>query len=166
MKQGERLVDIFQRLMADHSAQRRLAADILNATGSFGERRVLFERLCDDLAAQNAAEEQTFGAELLACARGQAEAQRLLTAHNALAEQVLDLSELDISSCDWQSAFAQLKDTLERHLDAEESGAFPLLRAAVTAQRAEQLGERYACLKAAEAETWGSLPLANRLTPA
>ena len=145
-------MDIYARLKDDHGKQRGLCAGLAKTSGDTAERRRLFRELKQEIEAHAAAEEQTFYAELIACAEGQEKARHSISEHKEAADILTELADMDMNTGGWLTRFKTLHDDLLHHMDEEEDEVFRLAKSLIGAERAEELASEFDVRKRAEGE--------------
>lgn len=117
---------IFEALRVDHDVQRDLIDRLVATTGDSPERRELFARVEEELAAHAAAEERHFYIPLMESDTTQDQARHSVAEHEELDDLVERLAGYDMTAPQWLLTAKQLRDRLLHHLDEEEREVFPV----------------------------------------
>lgn len=134
---------VFEALRADHDVQRELIEQLLETEGDSDERRELFSRLTEEMAAHADAEERCFYIPLMEDDLTQEKARHSVAEHHELDELIEELEELDRSSPQWLPKARQLGERLTHHLDEEEHEVFQLAGKALSDRAKLDLADDY-----------------------
>ncbi len=143
-------MDIYERLKQDHEVQKEISARLADTTGDSRDRRQLFEEFKAEVEAHAAAEEQTFYGALIEKPDGQEKARHSISEHKEAADQIEELTDLDMSSSGWLQKFKTLKEELEHHIEEEQNEVFQLAKKLIDDEKTNQLAEEFDQRKAAE----------------
>jgi hemerythrin superfamily protein len=132
--------DLLAILYTQHAQVTDVMEQINSASGP--ARKVLFENLTTTLKAHETAEEsvvrpvtmQTAGADV-------AEARN--AEEDEANEVIASLSKLDVDSEDFERQFAEFKQAVSDHAEAEEHEEFPSIEANRTSDERLELGSRF-----------------------
>jgi hemerythrin superfamily protein len=142
---------IFDALKSDHDKQRNLLSRLDETHGNSSDRRALFGLLCDELEAHARAEERVLYSRMVSAAETRDRAAHSIAEHQEMRNRVDELESTDMSSPAWLATFRKLKETVEHHLDEEESSVFDQARALLNDQEVSDLRVDF-CRKRDEAE--------------
>jgi hemerythrin superfamily protein len=132
--------DIVRILLTQHADVKDLLDQIEAASGT--TRKKLFTQLTTMLKAHETAEEavvrpvtkETAGEDVVDARNAEeAEADEVIAA----------LSDLDVDSDDFDAQFAEFKQAVSDHAEAEETEEFPTIQSARTAKERKALGDEF-----------------------
>ena len=145
------MTDVFQVLKEDHDEVKAMLARLEEGprarTGATGEqlthRRQIIDEVIIEEARHEAAEQQYFWPAVRRLGQeGERVADEGLR-QEAEAEPVLaDLDKLDVADEEFEAQLVLFIAAARAHISYEEAHAWPLLRASITADEAETLGQR------------------------
>lgn len=154
---------MYHHLLADHAKQRALMGATLEAVGRPVEALHFMGQLQEEIAANQAAEEQTLYRDALSRGDEQGWVARSVREHDAIAQLINELTQLDPRFEAWASGLRDLAERLTGHLDSEEAAVSVYLRASVAPDRGEVLARHYLTIKSLEVELWGNaIPASER----
>lgn len=136
-------MNIFQSIEQDHHIQRQLADQLLATSGDTEERRELFARLKQELAAHADAEERYFYVPLIKIDSTQDHARHGIAEHHEIDELVEKLEQTEFSSPAWLSFAKDLVHKVKHHLAEEEKDYFPVAESIISNDKADVLGDEY-----------------------
>jgi hemerythrin superfamily protein len=144
--------DVVDLIMQDHREVERLFAELKNHPE---KRPLLTPVMCGLLVAHSRAEE----AEVYPAARqeaGESDEVEHSQEEHAEAEQLLaKLLDCDYDSPQYEQMLLKVVDAVTHHVEEEEKSVLPGMRTKLSAERRNQLGERFA---SSRAEHLGELP--------
>jgi hemerythrin superfamily protein len=117
---------IFEALRNDHDVQRELIDRLVETTGDSPERRELFARVAEEIAAHAAAEERYFYIPLMESDTTQDQARHAVSEHKELDDLVERLAGYDMTAPQWLLTARELRERLLHHLREEEREVFPV----------------------------------------
>ncbi|MEO0499167.1 MAG: hemerythrin domain-containing protein [Pseudomonadota bacterium] len=141
---------IFKLLKEDHDKHREMLTGIADADPA--DRGDLFEKFQAEAVSHANAEEQSLYAEMMAKPDLQDEARHSVSEHKQIDEYVATLESLDPASDDWLATFLKLKHRYEHHIEEEEDEMFPEAKDALSQDKIQELGDKFADRKPAEKE--------------
>ncbi len=144
------MAGIFELLRQDHDKHRDILAKLADANGA--ARQTLFDQFKAEALSHANAEEQSLYAEMMALPKQQDEARHSVAEHKQIDEYIATLEEMETSSDDWMATFLKLKHRYEHHIEEEEEDMFPHAEKAFSAEKIEELGQKFAERKPAEKE--------------
>jgi hemerythrin superfamily protein len=134
-------MDIFTHLVNDHEKVASLMSGIESTTNP-ANRQALCTDLKEAVLTHSKAEEETFYARL----EGVNAAQDLIAearAEHQMVERLLhEIDGLDADSEDWMDRFMELKESIEDHVDQEETEIFDVARDVFDAGEAVRLDQQ------------------------
>jgi hemerythrin-like domain-containing protein len=136
-------MDIFDALLKSHELQRTLVKRLLSNIGDAGERQGDFERLKNELAAHETAEERAFYVPLIEHDEAVEAARHGIAEHHEMDEMVECIEKVDPGSAEWLEQLGKLVHKLEHHLKEEEEKWFPVARKVLSRTEQEDLGRPY-----------------------
>ncbi len=139
---AKRGADVVSILKHQHDEVRKLFQDVARAEGD--ERRRLFQRLADALAAHAEVEEQFLYQEAVRVA-DLADAARDALEEHLLAKRLLaDLLERDLEEAVFDAKLRVLEAEVLRHVDDEEASFLPSAMRRIDPARLEEMGREIA----------------------
>ena len=136
-------MDIFEHLKNDHRKVSALMTQI-EQTDDEGERQTLFQDLKVAVIRHAKAEEATFYSfldryeemeDLIAEARED---------HQMVESLIHDIESLPATSVEWMTHFQELKESIDDHVDQEETEIFEEARMIIDGREADELERRMA----------------------
>jgi hemerythrin superfamily protein len=132
--------DLVRILLEQHAAVKDLFADVEAASGA--QRMALFEQLVAMLKAHETAEEAVVR-PVAAQTAGEDEAAARNTEEAEADAAVAALLELDVDSAEFAAQFADFKQAVDTHAEAEENEEFPTLQTGLDAKKRQDLGQEF-----------------------
>lgn len=114
---------IFEDLKADHDRHRAMLAELAGAAAE--ARGAMFEALRIEISAHAAAEEESLYATMLANPDLRDDARHSVSEHKEVDDFFGELLELEPTSAEWTTKFAEMRHRYEHHIDEEEEEMFP-----------------------------------------
>ncbi len=121
-------MDIFDRIVEDHTKQRELMDEILKTSGDSLTRKLLFDEFCKEFKAHAAAEEHAFYAPMLEEQETTDQSRHSVAEHDSALNLIKKLDETPLSSPAWIGYFQALAEENEHHMVEEEEAVFPLVK--------------------------------------
>lgn len=132
--------DAIDLLMEDHREAETLFTRILNGMGA--ERRDAVAEVITELSRHAAVEEQLlYPAARKALPDGDQLADRAIDEHQEAKEILADLEKLDASGPEAGELLQRLMASVREHVQEEEQDLFPKLRASMTPDQLQQMGD-------------------------
>jgi hypothetical protein len=132
--------DLVRILLEQHAAVKDLFADVEAASGT--ERASLFEQLVAMLKAHETAEEAVVR-PVAAQTVGEDEAAERNAEEAEADAAVAALLELDVDSAEFAKQFANFKNAVDTHAEAEETEEFSALQSGLDAATLQDLGQEF-----------------------
>ena len=130
-------------LKQDHHRIRKLFDDYAEAQRGSSKKRDIAETIFRELELHTRLEEEIFYPAI--SARGSEETAELviesLEAHEEVAALIEELRELDPEAAGYEEGFAELVESVQEHIEAEESEMFPEAEKALRGQL-DEIGSR------------------------
>lgn len=132
--------NVIDHLVEDHNRIKRLFSEFDSADGS--RRPELFSTIVAELARHESAEEEVVYPVLRKeVGEGDALADARISEENEAKEALAELEEIGVGNADFDVKFTALRDDVLEHAEREEQDVFPALRAAVSADRLQEMGK-------------------------
>ena len=132
--------DLIRILYTQHADVKDMLDQIQAASGA--QRKTLFTQLATTLKAHETAEESVVRPVTKETAGEAVVDER--NAEEAEADEVIAaLSDLDVDSADFDAKFAEFKQAVSDHAEAEEHEEFPTIQSGRTVQARQALGEEF-----------------------
>jgi hemerythrin superfamily protein len=132
--------DLIRILLTQHAAVKDTLDQVEAASGA--ERKRLFTQLAITLKAHETAEES-----VVRPVSKETAGEGVVDARNAeeteADEVIAALSDLDVDSADFDAKFAEFKQAVSDHAEAEEKEEFPTIQSGRSAQERKVLGEDF-----------------------
>ncbi|MDQ1394084.1 MAG: hypothetical protein QOF30_3061 [Acidimicrobiaceae bacterium] len=140
--------DLIELLLEDHAKAKSLLEEI-DGSGDGDDLATLFPRLVKDLVAHEVAEEEIVYPALRSWVEGGDALAEARVAEQQEAEEALAaLERMEIGSAEFRRSLLQLKGAVLEHASHEEAEVFPALKAGVSPERLNTLGQAYTIAKA------------------
>ena len=143
---------IFKELKKDHDRHRALLEKIGETQGDSEERRELFDKLCTELQAHAAAEEEPLYATMLGDPDLRDEARHSVAEHKEIDDHLAELAEKDMSSSGWLTKFKEMRHRYLHHIEEEEEDMFPAADEGLNERTEEEIAEVFEEAKPRELE--------------
>jgi len=142
-------MDATTLLKQDHETVRRLFREFVEAAGDHERRRTLYRSIRQELETHSRIEEQVFYPAVM---RVRAEPAResvreALEEHHHVDGLLAELDQLEPDDDRHAAKMRVLQESVERHIDDEESAMFAQARIHLTDERLERLGRDMAILR-------------------
>jgi hemerythrin-like domain-containing protein len=135
---------IYSTLSKEHGQVSGLMTRLASTDSDEADRREeLFAEIQDELTAHSEIEDAVFYAELSRHAQVKEKIGHARTEHEEIKTLLEELSTMDISHQSWMNKFLKLKETVQHHVDEEESEIFPLAEEVLSRKDAERLDEEF-----------------------
>jgi hemerythrin superfamily protein len=132
--------DLVRILLTQHAQVKDMLDQIEQASGT--KRKKLFEQLTTTLKAHETAEESVVRPVTKETA-GDGVADARNAEESEANEVIAALSELDVDSPEFDEQFAEFKQAVSDHAEAEESEEFPTIQSARSDEERQDLGEQF-----------------------
>lgn len=136
MQTGDQQSDVVGVLLAQHQQIQKLLDRVTQASGE--SRQEAFDELREYLARHETAEEMIVRPLTRGVDGGDAVASERMDEENESKDVLSHLESLDVTSAEFDKTFAEFRESVLEHADAEESQEFPLLRANVDPDKLEK----------------------------
>lgn len=146
------MTDIFSILKSDHDHHREMLAGIADSDANADQRRERFDAFRIEVTAHAAAEEESLYAAMLADPELRDDGRHSVSEHKEIDDLLGELQNADVESDDWRLKFAEMRHRYEHHIEEEEEEMFPAAQEHFTAEKAEELGNKFDRRKPAERE--------------
>jgi len=142
--------DILNVLYGQHAQVHELLEKVASKSGS--KRKAIFDQVTTLLKAHETAEE-TVVRPVTSKTAGKDVVEARNEEEDEANEAIAALSKLDVDSADFEAQFAEFKQAVTDHAEAEENDEFPTLESKRSAEDREMLGKQFL----AEFESAGGL---------
>ena len=132
--------DLVRILLTQHAEVKDMLDQIEQASGA--ERKKLFTQLTTTLKAHETAEESVVRPVTKETA-GDGVADARNAEESEANEVIAALSELDVDSPEFDDQFAEFKQAVSDHAEAEETEEFPTIQSARSDEERQDLGEQF-----------------------
>src|SRR5690606_32483129 len=117
-----------------------------------------FEKIAVELLSHANAEERELYAVLERYPESQAKAKESNTEHREIERLINEIDSVPFSSDEWLTKFEQLKDTVQHHVDEEESTLFDLAKSVLAKDELKAMDQRFLAEKKKQRETLEGSP--------
>jgi hemerythrin superfamily protein len=132
--------DLLRILLTQHASVKDMLDQVEEASGA--KRKKLFEQLTTTLKAHETAEESVVRPVTKETA-GDAVADARNAEESEANEIIAALSRLDIDSVEFDDQFAEFKQAVSDHAEAEETQEFPTIQSGRSVAERKQLGDEF-----------------------
>lgn len=132
--------DLVRILLTQHAMVKDMLDQIEQASGD--KRKTLFEQLTTTLKAHETAEESVVRPVTKETA-GDGVADARNAEENEANEVIAALSELDVDSPEFDEQFAEFKQAVSDHAEAEETQEFPTIQSGRSEAERKELGDQF-----------------------
>lgn len=116
-------------------------------------RQQLFEKIAVELLSHANAEEREFYSVLERHPETQSKARHSNTEHREIERLVNDIDSIPYSSSEWMSRFSELKNTVQHHVEEEESELFDLAKDVISKDELKAMDKRFLAEKQKQRES-------------
>jgi iron-sulfur cluster repair protein YtfE (RIC family) len=139
----EGTMNVFELLKEDHKKVSQIFEKLEHTTEQAVKTRdELFGKLKNELEIHTRIEETIFYPVLKEAAETRAIALEAYEEHKVVKELLEEMTSTPVSSEQWTAKFTVLKESVEHHVEEEESDMFKGAREVLTKEQAEELGAR------------------------
>lgn len=130
--------DVIALLEKDHREVERLFAKMEKAEQP--EKRLeLLETLTEELEAHAGAEEMAVYPRAVTVCKTEEQTEHSFEEHNEMRKRLAELRETEPVAPEWTEKLEELKETVEHHVEEEESQLFPKMRETFSAEALETM---------------------------
>ncbi len=136
------LADIYADLKRDHDKQRKMLKELAELTDT-AKRGTLFETFRLEVQAHAAAEEESLYATMLRDPELRDDARHSVSEHKEVDDLLAEMTELEVSSDEWNEKFFHMRRRYEHHITEEEEEMFPAAADELDSKTEEELAAIY-----------------------
>jgi hemerythrin-like domain-containing protein len=141
-------MSIYEILKQDHETVKGLLRELLSLTqNNIEERHRIIDEIRDELIPHARAEEAVFYNALRSLNGHKGEIMHAYKEHLEAETHLRTLQLMDKVGVDWKNTTEKLKESLEHHIEEEETNIFAIAKQALTHEEAEMIGDAFQALK-------------------
>ncbi|MFG6282977.1 hemerythrin domain-containing protein [Sphingomonas sp. S6] len=136
------LAAIYADLKRDHDKQRKMLKELAELTDT-AKRGKLFEDFRLEVQSHAAAEEESLYATMLRDPDLRDDARHSVSEHKEVDDLLAEMTELEVSSDEWNEKFFHMRRRYEHHITEEEEEMFPAAADELDTKTEKKLAEIY-----------------------
>lgn len=141
-------MSIYEKLKKDHDKVKELVNELLSLTQDNVEsRHDIIEQIRDEIIPHARAEEAVFYNALRSLDSGNDQVMHGYKEHLEAETYLRTLQLMDKINADWKNTTEKLSQSLNHHINEEESTIFNIAKSTLTNEEAERIGEAFEALK-------------------